>query len=122
MRELQSSAALKDVDTRRQVALLRAFAAQMQLPLRNIDVAASAAREALLGPYAQDNGQFAVPLLPEATLTECPACGRKHVVYQTKGQIKAGRVDMAKTGKAPTVGAEVTLRFQDGDPTKAAQS
>ena len=63
-----------------------------------------------------------VPLLPEATLTECPACERKHVVYQTKGQIKAGRVDMAKTGKAPTVGDEVTLRFQDGNPTKAAKS
>ena len=63
-----------------------------------------------------------VPLLPEATLTECPACGRNHVVYQTKGHTKAGRVDMAKTGKAPTVGDEVTLRFQDGNPTKAAKS
>lgn len=48
-----------------------------------------------------------VPLLPEATLTKCPACDRGHVVYQTKGKIKAGRVDMAKKGTAPKVAVEV---------------
>lgn len=63
-----------------------------------------------------------VPLLPEATLTKCPACDRSHVVYQTGGQVKAGRVDMTKTGKVGKVGDEVTLRFVDGDPRKAARS
>lgn len=63
-----------------------------------------------------------VPLLPEATLTKCPACDRSHVVYQTKGQLKAGRVDMAKTGKPAKVGDEMALRFVDGDPRKAAES
>lgn len=63
-----------------------------------------------------------VPLLPEATLTKCPACERSHVVYQTKGAIKAGRVDMAKKGQPAKVGDEVSLRFQDGNPIKAGRS
>lgn len=63
-----------------------------------------------------------VPLLPEATLTKCPACERHHVVYQSKGKIAAGRLDMAKTGTPPKVGDEVKVRFQDGNPTKAGRS
>lgn len=63
-----------------------------------------------------------VPLLPEVILTKCSACERPHVVYQTKGQVKAGRIDMAKTGTTPKVGDETKLRFVDGDPRKAAKS
>ena len=63
-----------------------------------------------------------VPLLPEATFTNCPACERAHVVYQSKGKVMAGRIDMAKTGTPAKVGDEVKLRFVDGDPRKAARS
>lgn len=63
-----------------------------------------------------------VPLLPEVILTKCPACERAHIVYQAKGQVKAGRVDMAKTGTPAKVGDKARLRFVDGDPRKAAKS
>ena len=63
-----------------------------------------------------------VPLLPEAVPTKCPACERSHVVYQAKGKVKAGRLDMAKTPRPPKVGDELTLRFPDGDPWKAERS
>lgn len=63
-----------------------------------------------------------VPLLPEGMLTKCPACERPHFVYQTKGQVKAGRLDMAKTGRPARVGDEVKLQFQDGVPGKAERS
>jgi len=77
-----------------------------------------AAREALLGPYAQDNGQFPVPLLPEA-LAALAAPGLTWTVSQGAGAAaQAANASLIAAAVAAAAGADAAvLLLGDALPT-----
>lgn len=67
------------------------------------------AREALLGPYAQDNGQFPVPLLPEA-LAALAAPGLSWTVSQgASATARAGNATLIDAAVAAAAAADVAV-------------
>jgi beta-glucosidase len=67
------------------------------------------AREALLGPYAQDNGQYAVPLLPEA-LAALAAPGLSWTVSQgASATAYAGNASLIAAAVAAAAAADVAV-------------
>jgi beta-glucosidase len=66
------------------------------------------AREALLGPYAQDNGQYPVPLLPEA-LGALLAPGLSWTVSQGAGAVADANATLIAAAVAAAAAADVAV-------------
>ena len=73
-----------------------------------------AAREALLGPYAQDNGQYPVPLLPEALAALAPPGLTLTVTQGASATSQAPNATLLAAALAAAAAADVVL-LQLGD-------